>query len=78
MKKRPSKKGLNDMPIRDGKCANTLSGNCLIQQQTTTTQQEILFKKKLGRIQLLHDLKKIAIAINELCRDLDRIEHDNQ
>jgi len=78
MKKRPSKKGLSVMPTNDGRCASTSNGSCPIQLKTTTMQQEILFKKRLGRVQLLHDLKKIAIAINELCRDLDRIEHDTQ
>jgi len=34
-------------------------------------------KEKVTREQLLHDLKKIAIAINELVRDLDKLEREN-
>ena len=29
------------------------------------------------RMKLLHDLKKIAIAINELVRDLDKVERND-
>jgi len=28
-------------------------------------------------MRILHDLKRIAVAINELTRDLDRIERDD-
>jgi hypothetical protein len=30
-----------------------------------------------SRKQILHDMKRIAIAVNQLCRDLDRIENGN-
>ena len=29
------------------------------------------------RLNILHDLKKISLAINQLVRDLDRIENDD-
>lgn len=42
--------------------------------------KENMDKKVLetAREHILHDLKKIAIAINELVRDLDRLENENK
>jgi len=34
--------------------------------------------EKCTRTTILHDLKRIAIAINELVRDLDRIERETK
>lgn len=42
--------------------------------------KESMDKKTLevAREHILHDLKKIAIAINELVRDLDRLENESK
>lgn len=50
----------------------------MTQEKMTGESEESLQKKTTNRTQILHDLKKIAVAINELCRDLDRIEREGR
>lgn len=76
IKKKHLKKGLGATRATATKCECTTNGGSKIQLKMTGEQQQRLLTKNSTRTQLLHDLKKIAIAINELCRDLDRVEQE--
>ena len=73
--KKPLKNIQNESPITVGRCEFISAGNLTIPPLTIGDTPKKSYKENCTRI--LHDLKKIAIAINELCRDLDRIQRDN-
>lgn len=73
---KPLKKGSGATRATATKCECITSGGSKIQLKMTGAQQERLLRKNSTRTQLLHDLKRIAIAINELCRDLDAVERE--
>ena len=57
------------------KCGCTLDGSSTKLPKMTTELQKNSTSE--SRKQILHDMKRIAIAVNQLCRDLDRIENGN-
>ena len=73
--KRRTKTTSKGSHIIDTKCGCTLSGNLMTPPQTITGSQKNSTSE--SRKQILHDMKRIAIAVNQLCRDLDRIENGN-
>lgn len=74
--KKPIKNELIDTPAIDMKCVCSSSGSLTRQPTMIGEQLQPLSKKSSTKTQIYHDLKRIAIAINELCRDLDRLERE--
>ena len=77
MKKKQSKNTQDDSPRTDTICGCNLSSRLTIPPTTIGITQKKLSRENFIRTQLLHDMKRIAIAINQLVRDLDRIENGN-
>ena len=73
--KRRMKTTSNASPTTAGRCVCTSGGNSTKLPKMTSGSQKNSTSE--SRKQILHDMKRIAIAVNQLCRDLDRIENGN-